>query len=89
MLATRISSINEITNPCEILGADVSNQALAINPEPGASVLYNASDPAYSKWVEFFPALHPDAIAAAEPYNAKLAHIHSHYMYGHNTVMLS
>ncbi len=66
----------------EIVSADVSNQDMAINAAAGASVIYNALNPAYSKWVELFPALQAGAIAAAEANNAKLVVMDNLYMYG-------
>lgn len=66
----------------EIVSGNVAEQAFAVKAASGAAVIYNALNPAYSKWVELFPGLQASAIAAAEANNAKLVVIDNLYMYG-------
>lgn len=66
----------------ELLSGDVADPAFAIHAAAGATVLYNAVNPAYSKWVERFPPLQAGAIAAAKANQAKLVVMDNLYMYG-------
>lgn len=66
----------------ELLRGDVADPAFAIRAAAGATVLYHAVNPAYSKWVELFPPLQAGALAAAAANRAKLVVMDNLYMYG-------
>lgn len=66
----------------ELVSGDAANQDFAITAGADATVIYNTLNPAYSKWVELFPALQAGTIAAAEANNAKLVVMDNLYMYG-------
>jgi nucleoside-diphosphate-sugar epimerase len=65
----------------EILAADATDTAQAIAAAKGAAVVYQALNPAYDKWHEFFPALQAGALAAATAANARYVSIENLYMY--------
>lgn len=66
----------------ELIHGDLSEREFAITATDGADVLYNALNPPYSKWMELFPTLQANAIAAAESNSAKLVAIDNLYLYG-------
>jgi nucleoside-diphosphate-sugar epimerase len=66
----------------ELLSGDASNKDFARNAAEGATHVYNALNPPYSKWVEAFPGLQAASIAAAEATNARLIVMDNLYMYG-------
>ena len=66
----------------ELISGNVADTSFAIKAAKGAAVLYNAVNPAYSKWPELFPPLQAGAIAAAEANGAKLVVMDNLYMYG-------
>ncbi len=66
----------------ELINGDVAEHTFASQAAQGASVLYNALNPPYSKWPELFPALQAGAIAAAQANGAKLVAMDNLYLYG-------
>lgn len=65
----------------EILAADATDTAQAIAAAEGAAVVYQALNPAYHRWHEFFPALQAGALAAAMAANARYVSVENLYMY--------
>ena len=65
----------------EVVKADVANPTQAITAASGASVVYQALNPPYHLWHEFFPGLQAGALAAAKAANAKYVSIENLYMY--------
>ncbi len=66
----------------ELICGDAAEREFAVKAAVGAAVVYNALNPAYSKWVELFPGLQAGTIAAAEANGAKLVVMENLYMYG-------
>src|SRR5262249_52229425 len=66
----------------EVLGGDASDAACARLACTGATVVYQALNPDYTKWPELFPALQEGVIAGAEATGAKLVAIENVYGYG-------
>lgn len=66
----------------ELINGDVADPSFASKAAAGATVIYNALNPPYSKWAELFPRLQAGAIAAAEANHAKLVVMDNLYMYG-------
>jgi nucleoside-diphosphate-sugar epimerase len=65
----------------EIITANVSDPQQAIEAAQGAAVLYQALNPPYHQWHEFFPGLQAGAIAAAKATGARYVSIENLYMY--------
>lgn len=65
----------------EIITADVSKVQQAIDATKGARVIYQALNPPYHKWDEFFPGLQVGALAAARATGARYVSIENLYMY--------
>ena len=65
----------------EIIAADVSSAQQAIDAAKGARVVYQALNPPYHKWHEFFPGLQDGALAAARAAGARYVSIENLYMY--------
>lgn len=65
----------------EVVAADVSDPAQAISAAEGASVIYQALNPEYHQWHEFFPGLQAGALAAAKATGARYISIDNLYMY--------
>jgi nucleoside-diphosphate-sugar epimerase len=71
-----------LPHPVEIVTADVSDPAAAVEAAQGATVVYQALNPPYSKWAELFPGLQAGALAAATAAGARYVSIDNLYMYG-------
>jgi nucleoside-diphosphate-sugar epimerase len=65
----------------EIAKADVTVPTQAAAAASGASVVYQAWNPPYHLWHEFFPALQAAALSAAKTANARYVSIENLYMY--------
>ncbi|MDH4323901.1 MAG: NAD-dependent dehydratase [Betaproteobacteria bacterium] len=65
----------------EMTKTDVADPAQAAAAAAGASVVYQALNPPYHLWHEFFPALQSAALAAAKAANARYVSIENLYMY--------
>ena len=65
----------------EIFAADVSDHAQAIEAAKGATVIYQALNPEYHQWHEYFPGLQAGALAAAKAVGARYVSIENLYMY--------
>ncbi|MEM7345498.1 MAG: NAD-dependent epimerase/dehydratase family protein [Chloroflexota bacterium] len=66
----------------ELIRGDLSDERVAVQAAQDAAVIYKALNPPYSKWVELFPQLQANAIAAAESSGAKLVVMENLYAYG-------
>ncbi len=66
----------------EIVSADASNTAQAIQAADGATVVYQALNPPYHQWGELFPGLQAGALAAAKAAGARYVSVDNLYMYG-------
>jgi nucleoside-diphosphate-sugar epimerase len=65
----------------ELAKADLADRTQALRTATGASVVYQALNPPYHLWHEFFPALQARALLAAKTVNAKYVSIENLYMY--------
>jgi nucleoside-diphosphate-sugar epimerase len=65
----------------EMIKADVADPAQAVTAATGAGVVYQALNPPYHLWHEFFPALQAAALSAARTANARYVSIENLYMY--------
>jgi nucleoside-diphosphate-sugar epimerase len=65
----------------EMVRADISDPDQAIKAAAGASVIYQAANPAYHEWHRYFPGLQAGAIAAARTTGAILVSIENLYGY--------
>ena len=65
----------------EMTKADVADPTQAAMAAAGAGVVYQALNPRYHLWHEFFPGLQAAALAAAKTANAKYVSIENLYMY--------
>lgn len=65
----------------EMVKADVADPIQAATAATGASVVYQALNPPYHLWHEFFPALQAAALSAAKTANARYVSIENLYMY--------
>lgn len=65
----------------EIRAADASDPRQAIAAAEGATVIYQALNPAYHQWHDLFPGLQSGALAAAKAAGARYVSIENLYMY--------
>ena len=65
----------------EMFATDVSDHAQAIEAAKGATVIYQALNPEYHQWHEYFPGLQAGALAAAKAVGARYVSIENLYMY--------
>ena len=65
----------------EMVKADVADQTQSCAAAKSASVVYQALNPPYHLWHEFFPGLQAGALAAAKAVNARFVSIENLYMY--------
>ena len=65
----------------ETVKADASDPQQAIEAAQGAAVVYQALNPPYHQWHEFFPGLQAGAMAAAKATGARYVSIENLYMY--------
>ena len=56
--------------------------AFALEASQGASVIYQALNPPYTKWAEMFPPFQKAVLSAANATGAKLVSLENVYMYG-------
>lgn len=71
----------------EMVKADVTDPTHAARAAAGASVVYQALNPPYHLWHEFFPRLQAAALSAAKTANARYVSIENLYMYDSSTPM--
>ena len=65
----------------EMIAADASNAEHAIAAAQGAAVVYQALNPPYHQWHQFFPGLQAGALGAARTVGARYVSIDNLYMY--------
>ncbi|MCA9840400.1 MAG: NAD-dependent epimerase/dehydratase family protein, partial [Trueperaceae bacterium] len=65
----------------ELRAADVTNPQLAVAAAEGAGTIYQALNPPYHLWHQFFPALQKGALEAAKATGASYISIENLYMY--------
>jgi len=65
----------------EMVAADASNAAQANAAAQGAAVVYQALNPPYHQWHQFFPGLQAAALSAAASAGARYVSIENMYMY--------
>src|ERR687893_2140709 len=66
----------------EVAGGDATDESFAREASEGASVVYFALNPPYTRWAELFPPLQAGVIAGAAAAGAKLVAVENLYMYG-------
>jgi len=66
----------------EVVGGDAADPTFAREASGGASVVYFALNPPYTKWAELFPPLQSGVIEGAASAGAKLIAVENLYMYG-------
>lgn len=71
----------------EMAKADVADATQAATAATGAGVVYQALNPPYHLWHEFFPALQAAALSAAKTANARYVSIENLYMYDSSKLM--
>ena len=72
----------EVPVGVDVFGGDASDPEFAGRAAAGATVVYQALNPAYTKWPELFPALQAGVLAGAEAAGAKLVVMDNVYGYG-------
>jgi nucleoside-diphosphate-sugar epimerase len=66
----------------EVVGGDATDESFAREASEGASVVYFALNPPYTRWAELFPPLQSGVIEGAAAAGAKLVAVENLYMYG-------
>ncbi len=66
----------------EVVKGDAANPELTRKICQGAAVVYNCTNPPYTKWPEMFPPLQAGVLEGAASAGAKLVAIENLYMYG-------
>jgi nucleoside-diphosphate-sugar epimerase len=72
----------EVPDHVEVLGGDATDPDFARRAAAGATVVYQALNPAYSQWPGRFPALQDGVLAGAEAARAKVVVMENVYGYG-------
>jgi nucleoside-diphosphate-sugar epimerase len=72
----------ELPDGVELVNGDASDPVFAHEASQGASVIYQALNPTYTKWAEMFPPLQSAVLSAAAASGAKLVTLENVYMYG-------
>jgi NAD(P)-dependent dehydrogenase (short-subunit alcohol dehydrogenase family) len=66
----------------EVVGGDATDETFAREASRGASVVYFALNPPYTRWSELFPPLQAGVVEGAASAGAKLIAVENLYMYG-------
>jgi nucleoside-diphosphate-sugar epimerase len=66
----------------EVAGGDATDESFAREASEGASVVYFALNPPYTRWADLFPPLQAGVIEGAAAAEAKLVAVENLYMYG-------
>ena len=72
----------DLPHGVELVSGDAGDPTFALEASQGASVIYQALNPPYSKWAQMFPPLQTAVLSAAEATGAKLVSLENVYMYG-------
>src|SRR5512147_1254977 len=81
-MVNRSGKMQEAPAGVEVVAADLYDQARVREVTREAQVVYQASQPSYSQWVEKFPLLQKSIIDGMTGSNAKLVLVENLYMYG-------
>jgi len=71
----------------DVVALDASDPEALTRFAAGASVIYQALNPSYHQWAQYFPALQAAAIAAADATGARYISIDNLYMYDSSATM--
>jgi nucleoside-diphosphate-sugar epimerase len=71
----------QVPDGVEVLSADITDRRGAATAMKGADVVYMATQPAYHRWAEEFPAMLATVIDAVAAQNARLVMVDNLYMY--------
>ncbi len=71
-----------VPDDVEVVGGDAADPTFAREASGGASVVYFALNPPYTRWAELFPPLQAGVIEGAAAAGAKLVAVENLYMYG-------
>jgi nucleoside-diphosphate-sugar epimerase len=80
-MVNRQASIN-VPESVEMLHGDATNPEYTREACKGAIVVYNCTNPPYTKWPEMFPPLQTGILEGAASADAKLISMENVYMYG-------
>ena len=72
----------DLPDNVQLVSGDASDPTFALEASQGASVIYQALNPPYTKWPEMFPPLQKAVLSAAATTGAKLVSLENVYMYG-------
>jgi nucleoside-diphosphate-sugar epimerase len=72
----------DVPERVEVLGGDAADPEFTRRAAVGATVAYQALNPAYDQWLKVFPALQAGVLAGAEAAGAKLVAMENVYGYG-------
>jgi len=81
-MVNRSGRMDEGPAGVEVVAADLFNPSQVQDVTSGAKAVYQCSQPAYTRWVEEFPALQKSIIDGLTGSNAKLVLVENLYMYG-------
>ncbi|MBI3166104.1 MAG: NAD(P)H-binding protein [Anaerolineales bacterium] len=81
-MVNRSGKMDEVPAGVEVVASDVYDPAKVREVTLGAKVVYQASQPEYTEWVEKFPAMQQSIIDGLTGGNAKLVIVENLYMYG-------
>ena len=70
-----------VPDDVEVVGGDAADPSFTREASKGASVVYFALNPPYTKWAELFPSLQAGVIEGAASAGAKLVAVENLYMY--------
>jgi nucleoside-diphosphate-sugar epimerase len=81
-VVNRSGRVEESPAGVEVVAADLYDPARVREVTRGAKVVYQASQPGYSQWVEKFPSLQTSILGGLTGSGAKLVIVENLYMYG-------
>lgn len=81
-MVNRSGNMDEVPAGVEVVAADLYDQAKVKEVTRGAKVVYQASQPEYTQWLEKFPPLQKSIIDGLTGSDAKLVLVENLYMYG-------
>jgi len=81
-MVNRSGKMDEVPAGVEVVASDLYDQAKVKEVTRGAKVVYQASQPEYTKWVEKFPSLQKSIIDGLTGSDTKLVIVENLYMYG-------
>ena len=81
-MVNRSGRADEVPAGVEVVAADLFEPSKVREVTSGAKVVYQCSQPAYTRWVEEFPALQKSIIDGLTESGTKLVLVENLYMYG-------